>query len=118
MYAMYGTDIWCRVMLEDNALTLRRSYQEKLFVDFCYQLEERYGHIHFFGGWTKHGWRSRQIHTFNTVEPKVVELHASVTGTILDDWLPLLYAQLHNQVNKSGIDDLTTGFLMIDYVEL
>lgn len=92
--------IYVRVLYELNRPKINRPKQdgeEQLFRIICKNWESKLHHLVFFGGNRKYDWK--QLYSFNTTPPDFIDLYSSVTGTVLDDWWPWLYAYTHNKIN-------------------
>lgn len=104
--------IYVRLLLEvNNTKDLKR--QETLFKSDCAYWEYVYKNIVFFCGRRKFDWA--QIYKFEADDIEVIQKVSSMTGTILDDLCPVLYAKLFNKKNFKNRD--TSKWLLLDFIE-
>lgn len=110
-------DTVVRIILEDTKESLT---QEVLFIKFCSKIKKKYKGIKFIGGIRKGDWKT--LYSFGN-EVTYLDKYSSnnkekspVTGTILDDLWPWLYAKFNNKKNiKLGT---TKDYLLIDFVDI
>lgn len=103
---------YVRLLLEvNNNKDLNR--QELLFSIDCSKWENTYKGITFFCGRRKFDWK--QVYKFKADDIKVIQKVSSMTGTVLDDWCPWLYAKLFNKKNYKEWD--SKNWLLLDFIE-
>lgn len=106
-----------RVMLETTPFMsrYRRAKQKEQFWVFCDYLANTvaYKNVTFYGGWPRDEWREK-IYDFHTQEPKVTEMHGSVSGNKLNCLRLKSWAKKHNH---EIIENAETEYVMIDFVE-
>ena len=102
--------LYIRVLLEDSGN--RDDVVDSYFYDACLNLENKYKHIKFFGGWAaRKRWR-KIIYPFKH-NPSVEENHASVKGKWYEK-IPYIYSIIHNlQIVSNGTNK---EILMIDFI--
>lgn len=103
--------IYTRIILEENHPN-ETDEDEKLFKEFCYEIENKYRNIKFFGGRRKYDWLV--LFQFKNEDPSLDDKYSSTTWKIYDDWFPRLYAITHNKKNK--LLGTNKDFLFIDFV--
>ena len=104
-------EVWVRLLLE---ATKEDEIQDKFFIAFCQNVEEKYKNIKFHNGRRKYDWK--QIYKFKFDEPSLDQKVSSMTWKIWDDWFPYLYARLMNKKNiAKGTDK---DFLALDFVHI
>lgn len=103
---------YVRLLLEvKNTGDLHR--QELLFNMSCSKWEHKYKGITFFCGRRKFDWK--QVYKFKADDIEVIQKVSSMTGTILDDLCPILYARLFNKKNFKEWD--ASKWLLLDFIE-
>lgn len=118
------TDILIRVLLDVRTKKALTEEQRLDFQSFCHHIEGTYPNIQFFSGRNLYDWNIEyQFHKVGTEgsvyfeEPTIADLYASVAPPkLIDDWLPCLYARLHNRKNLATphCEDI----VMIDFVNI
>ena len=107
----YHTPIYVRLLLETAKADQQ---QEDLFCDFCADILSRYPNLRLHCGRRKFDWHV--LFCFPDREPTLDQKVASMTGTILDDWFPWLYARLNNRSNLlHGTDH---DILLLDFINI
>lgn len=102
-------EVWVRILLEVSSYDYK---QEFLFVKFCKNIVMNYPNLKFHNGRRKYDWQN--IYQFPNPEPSLDQKVSSMTGSVLDDWYPYLYAKSMNKKNiEAGTDK---DYLMIDFV--
>ena len=98
----------------------KKEYKEndvQRFCSFCEKLELTYTRIAFWCGRNLYNWQVDYRFQF---DPICVEKYSSVCPPkIIDDWLPIIYAKIHNKEIREewsnlGKDDI----LLIDFVDI
>lgn len=103
---------YIRLLLEvKNTKDLVR--QELLFLDDCKRWEATYKGLTFFCGRRKFDWK--QLYKFKADDIEVIQKVSSMTGTVLDDLCPILYARLYNKKNYREWD--SSKWLLLDFIE-
>lgn len=105
---------YIRLILEVSKGTKYREQQEKLFINDCRKWEETYTHLKFFCGRRKYDWV--QLYKFKIDDIEIIQKISSMTGTVLDDWFPLLYATFYNKKNLEKYKD-SNEWLLIDFIK-
>lgn len=90
-----------------------RAEQKTLFRNFCEELSNTYCNLTFWGGWARDEWRNK-IFDFKTREPRVTEMHGSVSGNKLNCLRLKAYAQRNN---AKIIESTNTEYVMLDFIE-
>lgn len=104
--------VYIRLILEvKNSKDLER--QQRKFIDDCTRWETMYKGITFFCGRRKFDWE--QVYKFPKDDIEVIQKVSSMTGTVLDDLCPILYARLYNKKNYREWD--ATNWLLLDFIE-
>lgn len=107
-----GKRYYVRLLLEvRNTKDLER--QEHLFIDSCIQWEQKYKRLIFFNGRRKFDWK--QVYKFKADDIDIIQKVSSMTGTVLDDLCPVLYARLYNKKNYKEWD--ASKWLLLDFIE-
>lgn len=98
----YKEEVYVRLILED---TKADNFQAEYFRDACKRIEEKFEHIHFFGGNRKGDWK--KLYTFKR------DVHDSLNNqwvsSMMDDarwyekFLPFAYALRCNKRNKENV---------------
>lgn len=104
-------NVLVRLVLETKKEDKR---QEELFVDFCSIVEHYFTNIKFFCGTRKFDWK--RLYEFKIKDIDLTQKISSMTGTILDDWWPWLYARFNNKKNISN--HKSDDWLLIDFIEI
>ena len=87
------------------------------FKTLCKSLESYFSNIKFWCGRNLVDWGEDYEFEY---KPKCIELYSSVCPPkILDDWIPSLYASIHNRNIRKGhqIDEDDSSILLIDFVD-
>lgn len=106
-----GKPIYIRLIHETSMIN--KEGNPSLFIELCKEWELKYKNLMFFEGRRKSDWK--QLYKFKTVAPSVEQKVSSMTGTILDDWCPWLYARFMNKKNlKKGTNK---DYLLLDFIE-
>lgn len=96
---------------------------EKEFKEWCKYLEKTYTNIRLTGGINK--WKGKHVYKFKNSFPSVEDKYSScnvnepgkpVTGTIIDDLCPIMYAKANNRKNR--LAGTIKDYLLIDFVEI
>lgn len=109
-----GKSIYVRLILEIKKNTKDRASQEGLFFLNCSKWEKEFTHLKFFGGQRKYDWK--QIYKFKLDDIEVIQKISSMTGTILDDWWPWLYARFNNKKNIENRKK--SKWLLVDFIDI
>lgn len=129
--ALYNDLLWLndhqdclvRVLLDIRTKKSLTEEQKIDFQTFCAYIEKTYPNIQFFSGRNLYDWKIeykfREMPSGTTYfeEPSIADLYASVAPPkLIDDWLPCLYARLHNRKNLATphCEDI----VMIDFVNI
>lgn len=116
MYLNAMGDTYVRLIYETSGTDEKGSI---LFREYCKLWNKKYKGIKFFCGRRKSDWKELYHFKYNpTYENKYSSMNTKegTTGTVLDDWFPLLYAKFNNRKNlERGTDK---EFLMIDFVNI
>lgn len=100
------------------------------FKAYCYEIEEKYPSILFFGG--QESGSGEKLYTFknDTGNLAIEELHSSVTSLfkshnkflrMIDDLFPIIYSLIKNEKNIRAYQnnkDKENTYLYVDYVEI
>lgn len=105
-----GKKLYVRFILETKK---ESAAQELLFIKLCKTCESLYPDLRFFGGNRKFDWK--KMYGFKNREPKITQLISSMTGTVLDDWYPRLYAKFFNKKNYKEWN--SKEWLLLDFIE-
>lgn len=105
--------IYIRLILEVSKNTKNREDKERLFINDCKRWAETYTHIKFFCGRRKFDWV--QLYKFELDDIELVQKISSMTGTVLDDWWPWLYARFFNKKNLEKHRD-SKDWMLIDFI--
>lgn len=105
-------DCYVRIILENNKYSDKNN---KLFKSHVQYWVNKYTNIKFFGGNRKYDWYKFDIKGL-VPEPKYIQKISSMTGSILDDWWPRLYAMFNNKKNIAAIKEDTDEWTFIDFI--
>lgn len=107
-------DTTVRVLLDVRTKKDYTDSQREQFNMYCAKMQNTYKNIQFDCGRNLYDWTIE--YDFNH-EYSVEDMYASVAfPKIIDDWLPILYAKLHNRSNiQRGTDK---DVLLIDFVDV
>lgn len=108
-----GKPLYIRLVLEVKKTTKNREDKERLFINDCKRWSETYKHLKFFCGRRKYDWV--QLYKFKLDDIDVIQKISSMTGTVLDDWWPWLYARTHNAKNYKDWD--AKKWAIFDFIE-
>lgn len=119
-----GSTVIVRIILEQNHENKRQKLMEYYFNIFCSLMENVYSHIHFTEGVRKFDWKT--IYHFKASLAPVIEHKYSSTTAMFgggnskwyakfDDFLPWLYAFIHNDYNFAKYID-NSCYLMLDFI--
>jgi len=120
-------DCYLRVIYENtNSKDILENSKERLFKEFCRNIQDSYKNIVFFGGNRKYDWK--QIFKFLAEEkaPKLIDRYSSTTSLfksnnrflrIIDDLWPWLYAKLNNHENYNLYKE-SEDCLFMDFVDM
>lgn len=107
-------DCYVRLVLEINKTCKNIDTFTKFFNIDTEHWRQSYKNINFFEGTRKYDWFivNKELHKNN---PLYIQKVSSMTGTILDDWWPRLYAMFNNKrnIDKHKNDDV---WMFIDFV--
>lgn len=107
----HNEEVQIRLLLET---TKANKSQESKFRAFCQFCEEEYKNLKFHNGRRKFDWQV--VYEFKNPEPSLDQKVSSMTGTILDDWYPEMYAKKMNHINiQKGTDK---DYLMLDFLHI
>lgn len=108
-------DCYVRIILEENKFTKHTYIHTVRFISFVNAWIKKYKNIKFFEGRRKYDWNKIIVNSNLHPSPTYIQKVSSMTGTILDDWWPKLYAMFNNkkEIKKHSNND---GYLFIDYV--
>ena len=85
-----------RIVLEYNRPNKNINEISKLFVDFCAKIVDEYPNIQFFEFTRKYDWN--KLFTYHgEPKPDYYQAISSMTGKVIDDWFPWLYAWCFNK---------------------
>lgn len=104
-----------RLLLEVSPLMNRwhRAMQAVHFLRFCEEAQGLFSDLTFYGGWARDEWREK-IYDFHTQEPRVTEMHGSVSGNKLNCLWLKAWARRHN---REIVEGAQTEWVMLDFVE-
>lgn len=107
-------DVWLRILHE---VRTKKDYTEdniQAFKAFCADIERMYPNLKCWCGRNLYNWGVDYEFKYN---PSCEELYSSVCPPkYLDDWIPIIYAKLHNKKNlKKGTDK---DIMLIDFVNI
>lgn len=105
--------VYIRLILEIKKNTKNREDKQRLFILDCKRWSETYKNLKFFCGRRKYDWV--QVYKFELDDIDVIQKVSSMTGTVLDDWFPWLYARLYNKTNYKDWD--AKKWLLVDFIE-
>lgn len=107
-------DCIVRVLLDTRNAKSYNAFQIEHYKKYCEYLESEYKNIKFCEGRNLFTWNIDYDFKNNiTIE----ELYSSVClPKIIDDWVPILYAKLHNKKNISNGTD--KDVLLIDFINI
>lgn len=104
--------VYVRLLLEvRNTKDLDR--QESLFIKDCEKWKDNYKGIVFFCGRRKFDWE--YVYKFKVNDIDIIQKVSSMTGTILDDLCPIIYARLYNKKNFKEWDQ--SKWMLLDFIE-
>lgn len=103
--------VFVRLVLETKTPSI---LQECRFIQFCHYVEKQFPDITFFCGTRKFDWK--RVYEFKIRDINIIQKISSMTGTILDDWWPWLYAKTHNKKNLANYD--RNEWLLIDFINI
>lgn len=113
----YNETVYIRLLYEmpsrDKSKYAR--IRECKFVEICNNLKTWFPHLIFCGGQRKHDWKQLVV---LDPHPKSIDLYASRTWKVWDDWCPRLYAHFMNNKNYKKYKDAEPkdGFMLMDFV--
>lgn len=108
--------VYVRLILEANKPAKDDKVKEDLFSLFCTKWKNKYTNIRFFAGRRKYDWKL--IYDFKRKEPTLIQKISSMTGTVLDDWYPLMYAKVHNKKNIKEHKGNSSKWLLVDFIDI
>lgn len=104
-----------RLVLEYNSPTKNIDEISDRFCTFCDEVIKNFPNIQFFEFRRKYDWK--KLYTYlDEPNPDLFQATSSMTGKIIDDWWPWLYAWLFN---KDVLNQGTTHeYLLMDFIGL
>ena len=102
-------DAYIRIILElRGKYAGTENWQKLLFLDYYNYLHEKYPSIVFLNGATLPSGEK----VLDLEDLPIAEMYSSVCPPkLLDDWIPIIYAKLHNKKNMKKYSDLLMDFV-------
>lgn len=106
--------VYVRLVLEIGKNNKEPQFRETLFSKYCAEWEKEFTNLRFFEGTRKYDWKV--VYNFKRKTPNIVQKISSMTGSVLDDWYPWLYARFNNKKNIANHKG--KEWLLVDFIEI
>lgn len=116
---MENQTIYVRFLYELNRVdkSPRAPYNEQDFMKFVMECQDTFTHLTFQRSHRKYDWKPLVPGTIGKHTPNTLDLYSSMTWTVLDDLLPVLYATIMNNRNyRKHKDDPDSTIMLCDFI--
>lgn len=111
-----------RLILELDTLEMKFmskksiEFQEKMFKNYCKDVENTFRNITFNGGRRKGGWEV--LYKFKTPDAPLMDMYSSMQGSKINGLWPWRWAKKYNQkIYNNNIYSDKPGFLLMDFID-